>query len=230
METIFIDMFAPKWARGPHNLARFPSWDPCITPGYWAWYLNALSTSGSLIRWLFYAFMPREGIYTCVFCPPSSPQRRKPGYAALLRIRGNYFRPYLSIPRVCHRGAAYRRKFSYALYRKTESKTFWNKLNKADIDKTRLPAVTKFAYLKELVDPRLRQGIDGLPFTSEGYERAKNILQTNYGQTSEIINARWGGKELFSQLAKRSPSVVVRVDFLDFIEARSEPTEEIRNA
>ena len=32
--AIFIDMFAPKWARGPHNLARFPSWDPCITPGY----------------------------------------------------------------------------------------------------------------------------------------------------------------------------------------------------
>ena len=23
-----------KWARGPHNLARFPSWDPWITPGY----------------------------------------------------------------------------------------------------------------------------------------------------------------------------------------------------
>ena len=32
--AIFIDMFTPKWARGPHNLARFPSWDPCITPGY----------------------------------------------------------------------------------------------------------------------------------------------------------------------------------------------------
>ena len=63
-------MFAPKWARGPHNLARFPSWDPCITPGYWAWYLNVLPTSGSLFRSLFYAFMPREGIYTCVFCPP----------------------------------------------------------------------------------------------------------------------------------------------------------------
>ena len=68
--TIFINMFAPKWTRGPHNLARFPSWDPCITPGYWAWYLNALPTSGSLIRSLFYAFMPREGIYTCVFCVP----------------------------------------------------------------------------------------------------------------------------------------------------------------
>ena len=32
--TIFIDMFAPKWARGPHNLARFPPWDSCNTPGY----------------------------------------------------------------------------------------------------------------------------------------------------------------------------------------------------
>ena len=69
-DAIFIDMFAPKWARGPHNLARFPSWDPCITPGYWAWYLNALPTSGSLIRSLFYAFMPRECIYTCVFVLP----------------------------------------------------------------------------------------------------------------------------------------------------------------
>ena len=71
--TIFVDMFAPKWALGPHYLARFPSWDPCITPGYWAWYLNVLPTSGSLFRSLFYAFMPREGIYTCVFCPPISP-------------------------------------------------------------------------------------------------------------------------------------------------------------
>ena len=31
---IFIDMFASKWAHGPHNLARFLSWDLCITPGY----------------------------------------------------------------------------------------------------------------------------------------------------------------------------------------------------
>ena len=32
--AIFIDMFAQKWAHGPHNLARFLSWVPCITPGY----------------------------------------------------------------------------------------------------------------------------------------------------------------------------------------------------
>ena len=32
--VIFIGMFAPKWARGPYKLARFPSWDSYITPGY----------------------------------------------------------------------------------------------------------------------------------------------------------------------------------------------------
>ena len=52
-----------------------------------------------------------------------------------------------------------------------------------------LPAVTKFAYLKELVEPRVLKGIDGLPFTTEGYKRAKTILNTNYGKMSEIVNA-----------------------------------------
>ena len=31
--------------------------------------------------------------------------------------------------------------------------------------------------------------IDGLPFTTEGYARAKNILKTNHGNTSEIVRA-----------------------------------------
>ena len=110
-DAIFINMFAPKWARGPHNLARFPSWDLCITPGYWACFANIRITDQIAFLCV---HAPRVHIYLC-FCPPSSPQRRKPGYAALLRIRGNYFRPYLSIPRVCHRGAAYRWKFSYNL-------------------------------------------------------------------------------------------------------------------
>ena len=46
-----------------------------------------------------------------------------------------------------------------------------------------------FAYLKELVDPKVRAEIDGLPFTTEGYERAKNILIGEYGKTREIVNA-----------------------------------------
>lgn len=51
---------------------------------------------------------------------------------------------------------------------------FWNKFE-AEIDSTILPAVTKFAYLKELVESKVTAEIDGLPLNSEGYERAKNI-------------------------------------------------------
>ncbi|XP_068671433.1 uncharacterized protein [Montipora foliosa] len=65
---------------------------------------------------------------------------------------------------------------------------FWNKFC-AEIDSTDLPTVTKFAYLKELILPKVRADIDGLPFSTEGYEGAKNILKAEYGKTSEIINA-----------------------------------------
>ena len=65
---------------------------------------------------------------------------------------------------------------------------FWNKFE-AEIDSTILPAVTKFAYLKELVESKVTADIDGLPLNSEGYERAKNILKGEYGKTSELINA-----------------------------------------
>ena len=51
-----------------------------------------------------------------------------------------------------------------------------------------MAAVTKFSYLKELVNPKVKTSIDGLPFTTEGYQRAKSILQSKYGQTSEIVN------------------------------------------
>lgn len=65
---------------------------------------------------------------------------------------------------------------------------FWNKFI-AEVDSVDLPAVTKFAYLKELVETKVQVGIDGLPFTTEGYERAKNILKSEYGKQSEIVNA-----------------------------------------
>ena len=47
---------------------------------------------------------------------------------------------------------------------------------------------TKFSYLKELVEPKVRIAVDGLPCTSEGYERAKSILQSKYGKISERVN------------------------------------------
>ena len=36
---------------------------------------------------------------------------------------------------------------------------------------------------------KVRHSIDGLPFTTEGYERAKQILKTKYGEPSEIVHA-----------------------------------------
>ena len=65
---------------------------------------------------------------------------------------------------------------------------FWNQFQ-AEIDKADVAAVTKFSYLKELVDPKVRSCIDGLPFSTEGYKRAKAILETRYGDTSENVNA-----------------------------------------
>ena len=45
--------------------------------------------------------------------------------------------------------------------------------------------MSKFSYLKELLIPRVRLLIDGLPFTSEGYSRAKSILLGKFGKSTE---------------------------------------------
>ena len=65
---------------------------------------------------------------------------------------------------------------------------FWNQFE-SQIDKCDLSQVLKFSYLKELVIPKVLLLIDSLPFTSEGYTRAKNILLTKYGKPSEVANA-----------------------------------------
>ena len=65
---------------------------------------------------------------------------------------------------------------------------FWNQFQ-AETDQADGAAVTKFSCLKELVNPKVRSCIDGLQFSAEGYEGAKAILKTRYGDTSEIVNA-----------------------------------------
>ena len=62
---------------------------------------------------------------------------------------------------------------------------FWNQFE-SEIDKAEIGSVSKFSYLKELLIPRVRLLIDGLPFTSEGYSRAKSIL---LGKSTEITAA-----------------------------------------
>ena len=65
---------------------------------------------------------------------------------------------------------------------------FWEQFS-CEIDRADIPSTTKFSYLKEFVNANVRRQIDGLPFNSEGYQRAKTILGNRYGQPSEIVNA-----------------------------------------
>ena len=62
----------------------------------------------------------------------------------------------------------------------------------SQIESTSEPATTKFSYLKELVDVKVRKPIDGLPFIEEGYIKAKALLEKKYGQKkiwSHLANA-----------------------------------------
>ena len=43
--------------------------------------------------------------------------------------------------------------------------------------------------MQELLEPKARVDIDGLPLSTEGYEKAKNIIKEEYGKASEVVNA-----------------------------------------
>ena len=67
--------------------------------------------------------------------------------------------------------------------------TYWPRLwnqCKAEIDSADVcvSPITKFSYLKVLFEPKVRVTIEGLPFTTEGYERAKTHTE----------NQIWKGK------------------------------------
>jgi len=59
----------------------------------------------------------------------------------------------------------------------------------AMVDSQSVPAVTKFSHLKELLVPRVRQAIDGLPFNEDGYVRAKKCLREKYGHPDKVVGA-----------------------------------------
>ena len=65
---------------------------------------------------------------------------------------------------------------------------FWN-LFETEIDQVQISPISKFSYLKELLVPKVRLLIDGLPFTPEGYTRAKSILTSRYSKPSEVAAA-----------------------------------------
>ena len=65
---------------------------------------------------------------------------------------------------------------------------FWGQFTET-IDKTSVQPITKFSYLRELLDFKVRRTIEALPFTPEGYNRAKSILNERFGKESEIVKA-----------------------------------------
>ena len=48
---------------------------------------------------------------------------------------------------------------------------FWGQYSET-IDETNVPPVTKFTYLRELLDTKVRKTVEALPHSAEGYNRA----------------------------------------------------------
>ena len=65
---------------------------------------------------------------------------------------------------------------------------FWGQFTET-IDKTSFASITKFSYLRELLDSKVKRRIEALPFKSPGYNRAKSILTEKNGKESEIVKA-----------------------------------------
>ena len=66
------------------------------------------------------------------------------------------------------------------------------------MDRVKIDSITKFSYLKDLLLPKVRANIEGLAFTTEGYERAKQILKSTFCKSSEIINAYQSNQSRYS--------------------------------
>lgn len=65
---------------------------------------------------------------------------------------------------------------------------FWN-IYEVEIDKcSDMEVVIRFVYFKDFLEFRVRVGINGFLFLSEGYEWVKNILRNKYGKLFEIVN------------------------------------------
>jgi hypothetical protein len=70
----------------------------------------------------------------------------------------------------------------------TDWNRFWGQFSES-IEKSGIANVVKFSYLIELLGDKVRRDVESLPFTSEGYNRAKAILREKYGKESEIVKA-----------------------------------------
>ena len=58
-----------------------------------------------------------------------------------------------------------------------------------EVDKQDISPVTKFSHLKEFLFPQVHKIIDGLPFPSDGYYRAKTVPLAKFGKPTVVANA-----------------------------------------
>ena len=79
---------------------------------------------------------------------------------------------------------------------------FWGQFSET-IDKTSVAAITKFSYLRELLDTKAKRTIEALPFTSEGYNRAKSILHAGYCTTGNHRASYCPSKSVCQRCHKR---------------------------
>ena len=81
-------------------------------------------------------------------------------------------------------------KLSNSRFRRTHLDFFgfWNTFE-TEVDKANIDPITKFSYLKEFLEPKVRPLIENFIHTVEGYERAKSIIKSKFGKPSEVINA-----------------------------------------
>lgn len=68
----------------------------------------------------------------------------------------------------------------------TKFSEFWDQF-KATIDQTSLPVITKFTYLKNLLEGEAKAAIDGLTLTEDHYTVACKLLQERFGRKELII-------------------------------------------
>ena len=61
--------------------------------------------------------------------------------------------------------------------------------NGTQVGKSAISPISKFSYLKELLSPKARVLINVLPFTTEGYERAKCSFNSKFGKSWEVAKA-----------------------------------------
>jgi hypothetical protein len=62
---------------------------------------------------------------------------------------------------------------------------FWEQFRET-VDKTSIDAVVKLAYLQELLEPKIRKSVEALPFTSEGYNRARVSFKRDMGNNQKL--------------------------------------------